>query len=495
MPAGTRAILVLVLCSYFLIVLNNALMIVGLSEIRDEFAMTATELSWVQNCFTLAFGGVMLLGARLGDVWGRRTAFLLGLGVFSIASLLAGAAGSAPTLLAARALQGAGAGVLAPTTLALLTATFAAGQARTRAVAAYGSIAGVGGSVGLVAGGALTALASWRFGFFLDVPIGLILMVVAVRFVPRTPRVPERFDALGALLSLVGPVCVLYGIIRSVEFGWADILTIASFSSGLALIALFVLVEHRAAQPIMPLRLFADSGRSAAYVARMLFMGAIMGFTFYCSQFLQIVLGFDPLTAGLAFLPMTVVNFGVAIAVAPLTRRFGNSWLLVTGLSVTAAGMALLGLVSPQSEYLTGVFVPLLLVGVGQGLALAPLTVAGILGVAPADAGAGSGVVNVAHQIGGSLGLAVLVTVSAAIAGNAVTVDTLARQSSAAFVGAAIMLCAALVTVAVPSILNRRSARRRGRADTPETGTMLSPIRDAQTISHDPPTDPERTRP
>jgi predicted MFS family arabinose efflux permease len=213
-------------------------------------------------------------------------------------------------------------------------------------------------------------------------------------------------------------VLLVYGVVRSASAGWGDAVTLAAVAAGAMLLALFVQVERGARQPVMPLRLFADSQRNAAYLARLLFLGAMMGFWFFTTQFLQGVLGFTAFQAGLAFLPMTLTNFAVAVSVPRLTRRFGNGPLLAGGLAITLAGVALLSRVSGETVYLTGVALPMLLIGIGQGAALSPLTVAAVAGVPSEDAGAASGVVNVAHQFGGSLGLAAMVVVFSSASGT-----------------------------------------------------------------------------
>jgi EmrB/QacA subfamily drug resistance transporter len=402
----------------------------------------------VQNAYTLAFGGLLLLGARAGDILGRRRMFVVGLGLFTAASLAIGLAPSAAFLIGARVAQGIGAAVLAPSTLALLTATFPEGRERTRAVAYYGAVAGVGASLGLVLGGLLASWISWRVGFFLNVPIGIAMMIAAPRLLPETQRRTGRFDFGGALCSTVGMTALVYGIVRSADAGSGSTVTIAAVALGVLLLALFVLNEWRAAQPILPLRLFASRERTGAHAGRILFLGAMMGFWFFLTQFLQIVFGYTPLQAGLAFLPMTVANFVVAVTTPRLTRRFGNGFLLAAGVAVTLIGMAWLSRLSAGTGYLTGLALPMVLIGIGQGGALGPFTAAGIAGVRHEDAGAASGLVNVAHQLGGSLGLGVLVTVFASAGSpGLVRNDLLAQRISVALTVGSGMLALALVIV------------------------------------------------
>jgi predicted MFS family arabinose efflux permease len=351
-------------------------------------------------------------------------------------------------LITARAVQGVGAAILAPSTLALLTVSFPEGRERTRAVAYYGAVAGIGASVGLLLGGILTDLISWRVGFFINLPIGLAMILAAPRYLPETTRVRGRLDIIGAFTSTLGMTALVYGIVRSADAGWADPTTVTALVAGVVLLAGFVVTEWRARQPIMPLRLFASAERTGAYAGRILFLGAMMGFWFFITQYLQTVKGFSPLAAGIAFFPMTVVNFIVAIATPRLTRRFGNSLLLAAGIALTMAGMFWLSRLNADTSYLTGVALPMILIGAGQGGSLGPLTAAGIARVEPRDAGAASGLVNVAHQLGGSLGLGILVAVFAAA--TARTLDTphlFAHRVAVALTVGSAMLALALVLV------------------------------------------------
>lgn len=441
-------LLAIILASYLMIVLDISIVITALPRMQTSLGLSASALSWVQNAYTLAFGGLLLLGARAGDILGRRRMFMLGLAIFTVTSLVIGLAPDAIWLLGARAVQGIGAAILAPSTLALLTANFREGSERTRAVAWYGAVAGIGASVGLVLGGVLADLLSWRVGFFLNIPIGILLFLGAQRYLPETLRQPGQFDLAGALSSTLGMVLLVNGIVRSASSGWADAVTLANVLAGIVLLVFLVFNEWRAAQPIMPLHLFAHRERAGAYGARVLFLGAMMGFWFFTTQFLQGVLGFSPFQAGLAFLPMTLANFAVALAVPGLTRRFGNPRLLTGGLILTLIGMAWLSRVTAGSSYLIGIALPMALIGIGQGGTLSPLTASGIADVTPADAGAASGLVNVSHQLGGSLGLGVLVAVFASAgSGSAEARIDLARRVSVSLSAGTGLLALALIVV------------------------------------------------
>lgn len=448
--AHQTAVLWIILISYVMIILDTSIVITGLPKIQAELGFSATHLSWIQNAYTLAFGGFLLLAARAGDILGRRRMFLVGLAVFTVASVGVGISQTITLMLVARALQGVGAAILAPSTLALLQSNFAEGPQRTRAVAYYGAAAGIGASIGLVLGGILADWLSWRVGFFINLPIGIVLGLGTIRFVRETARHTGRFDLTGAITSTTGMFALVFGIVHSADAGWTDPLTLVSLTAAAVLLVLFVLTETRAKQPIMPLRLFANAERAGAYAARLLFLGGMVGFFFFTTQFMQGVLGFSPFQAGLGFLPMTLMNFGIALQAPRLTRRFGNGPLLAFGLALTCVGLAWLSRVGVSASYLTGVALPMVLIGIGQGCALSPLTVAGVAGVAEADAGAASGVVNVAHQLGLSLGLSISVVAfaSASRAALGARVALAHGVSAALTTGAAMMALSFIIALA-----------------------------------------------
>jgi EmrB/QacA subfamily drug resistance transporter len=412
-------VLAIILGSYLMVVLDVSVVITALPDIHRDLHFSATDLSWVQSAYALTFGGLLLLGARAGDILGRRRVFMVGIAMFSLMSLLGGLAQSSAWLLTERALQGAAAAIAAPSTLALLTTNFPEGEPRTRAIAAYAAVAGGGGSVGLVLGGMLTQWISWRWGLFINVPVGLALIAMAPRYLAETERRPGHFDLPGAATSTLGMTALVYGFVRAASDGWGDPGTLASFTLAGILLAAFVLNEMRAEQPITPLRLFASRERVGAYIARILVVGALFSMFFFLTQYLQGARGFSPLGAGVAFLPMTLIMFGTVRMVPRLIGRYGNAPLLLGGTLVAAVGMGWLSRLSITATYFPDIALPLVLLGIGMGMALAPLTTAGIAGVEPEDAGAASGVVNAAHQLGGSLGLSVLVTVFASASRSA----------------------------------------------------------------------------
>lgn len=451
-PVHRTAILVIVLVAYFMVILDNSIVFTGVPSIRRDLGLNPVALSWVQDAYTLTFGGLLLLAARAGDLLGRRRLFIAGLVLFTVASALVGAAQTDWWLVTARAVQGIGAAIVAPTSLALLTATFEEGHARSRAVALYAATAGIGASVGLVIGGALTQLLSWRAGFLVNVPIGAVMIVLALRYLTALPTARGRFDLLGAVLATLGVGGITFGVVQAAELGWAAIGTLLPIVVGALLLVGLVLHERRAPKPIMPLHLFADRARAGAYGVRFLYLGAMIGFFFYTTQLMQTVLGFSPLLAGLGFLPMTAVNFAVAMAVPRIGRRVGPGAMLVAGVLLTLAGMAWLSRAGAGAEYLTAIALPMVLIGAGQGLAFAPLTSFGVQGVRPGEGGAASGVLNTAHQLGSCIGLAAL---TSAAAGAASTIGGV----HIALTGSSILLVIGLVIAAVvvaPTAAGRR---------------------------------------
>lgn len=431
-----------------MILLDSSVIFTGLPKIQAAMRFSPTGLAWVQDSYALVFGGLLLLGARASDLLGRRPVFVFGLAVFALASMLIGLAPDGWSLIVARGMQGAGAAIVAPSSLSLLTASFPDEHGRAKAVTLYGATAGVGFSLGLVVGGALADLVSWRAGFFINVPIGAAMIVLAPRYLPGSARARGRFDLAGAVSATSGVGALVYGVIHSADSGWSAPATVVPLGLGAALLAALVIAEGRAAQPIMPLRLFASRERVGAYLARLLYLGAMIGFFFYSAQYLQGVLGFSALRAGVAFFPMTVVNFAVAMAIPKLTAWFGQAVPLTAGVVLTLAGMAWLAQVTATSSYLTAVALPMVLVGAGQGLAFAPLTLAGIAGVNAADASAASGLVNTFHQMGMALGLSVLVAVSAG-SGHGLTAaaDVLTAHVRSALTAGSALLAGSLLVV------------------------------------------------
>lgn len=458
-----RYVLGIILASYFVILLDTSIVITGLPEIRDTFDLTHTQLSWVQNAYTLCFGGFLLLGARAGDLVGRRRMFMVGLGIFTVSSLVIGLAPNALTLFIARGVQGLGAAILAPSTLSLLSVYFEEGEERTKALSYYAATAGIGASFGLVVGGIFAGWLSWRIGFLVNVPVGILLLIVGAKVLEETDVQRGSFDLLGAVTSTVGMSLLVFGIVESASLGWSSVVPQGCVALALMLLVVFIFHEKKALQPIVPLRLFASCERSGAYLGRMFFLGAMVSFFFFSTQFMQGVLGFTPVEAGFGFLPVTISTFLASTLVPKMTRRLGNHGVILIALLLLIAGFVGLSQLTANADYWKHMAIPMLLIGLGNGAILGPLTIAGVSGVAKADSGAASGVVNVAHQMGGSLGLSLLVVVFAMastpeLSGQAL----LTHQVINVYEGAMVMLIIALLVVLLLNILPNvltRSAR------------------------------------
>ncbi len=413
-PANPAMVLAIILGCYLMVVLDASVVITALPDIRTDLGFSPASLSWVQNIYALAFGGLLLLGARMGDLLGRRQVFIAGITLFTGASMLGGLAQSETWLLGARALQGVGAAIAAPSTLALLTISFPEGSERTRAIALYSAVASAGASIGLVLGGMLTSWISWRWSLFINVPIGAVLVALAPRYLPETERHTGKFDLAGALTSTLGMSALVYGLVRAAETSWGDAVALGSFATAAVMLTAFVAIEKRARQPITPLRLFASRERVGAYAARLLMVGAMFGMFFYVTQFLQGADGYSALRAGLSFLPVTLTIFAMVKVVPRLLGRIGPELTLVGGLVLALVGLFWLSRISTTTDYWTGIALPMLLIGAGMGLAFTPLTQAAIAGVDHRDAGAASGLVNAFQQLGSTIGIGLLVTVFAA---------------------------------------------------------------------------------
>ena len=442
-----------------MVVLDATIVNVALPDIRGALHFSTAGLSWVLNAYTLAFGGLLLLGSRAGDLLGRRRTFTSGIALFTLASLAGGFAQNAGELLAARGIQGIGGALAAPQALALLTTMYADGRERTRALGLYTAVSIGGSAVGLIAGGLLTEWVSWRWVLFVNVPIGLALLALTPRFLPESERHTGKFDLAGALTSTIGMSSLVYGFVRAGTSGWSNTETIAAFVVGVVLLGSFLMVEARADQPITPLALFADRSRIGSYVARLLLVAGMFGMFFFLTQFLQEILGYTPLRTGLAFLPLTIALFIASQATARgLGELIGPKRLMVAGTALATVGMAWLTQISAHSSYLS-VLGPLLLFGFGNGVAFVPLTATALAGVDRQHAGAASGLVNVMQQVGGTLGLAVLVTIYGTSARHTHQVPgssaleranhALAHGTSTAFIGSAVFSLAAVTAIAL----------------------------------------------
>jgi EmrB/QacA subfamily drug resistance transporter len=430
-----------------MLILDMTVVNVALPRIRDDLGFSTASLSWVLNAYTLTFGGLLLLGGRVGDVLGRRRTFLAGVAVFTLGSFLGGLAPTAGLLVGARALQGVGAAVAAPNVLALITTSAESPAARNRALALFSAVSSAGGSLGLLLGGALTGYASWRWSLFINVPIGLLVLTMVPRFVAETARRPGRFDVPGAVTATAGSSALVFGFIHAPDHGWSSAGTVGAFAAAVVLLVSFVAIERRAAAPVLDLALLRHRGRAGAASVMALFIGAQFGFFFFTVQFMQAVLGYGAMESGFAFLPLTLLIFATSRVSPRLVGRFGVRPVVLVGLTLVAAANLWMTRIDTTSGYVGLLLPPMVLIGVGAGLGFMPLTVAMLSEVAPEHAGSASGLLQMGQQVGGSLGLAVLVTVfaSTGTAGRLVSGMPASFLTGAGFVLGAVVLAGVLL--------------------------------------------------
>ncbi|MFF2602252.1 MFS transporter [Streptomyces californicus] len=406
---GGLALLVIASCQ-LMVVLDVTIVNIALPHMQKDLGFSTENLSWVVNAYTLTFGGLLLLGGRLGDILGRRRVFIFGVLLFVFASLLGGLSQEGWQLLAARSLQGVGGAIASPTALSLITTTFREGPERNRAFGVFAAVSAGGSAIGLLAGGVLVEWLDWRWVLFVNVPIGLLIALATPRFIPESERRPGHFDIAGALTSTAGMVLLVYGFIRASEEGWTEALTLGSFAAAVVLLAVFILVERGSKQPITPLWMFRDRNRAGSYAMMLSLAAAMFGMFFFLTLFVQNVLEFSPLRAGLAFLPVSAVIAVSAGLASQLLPKWGPKPFMVVGALLAAAGLGWLTLTDVHSTYLGSILGPMLVFGFGMGMQFVSLTLMAVSGVAPKEAGAASGVLNATQQVGGSLGLSILVT-------------------------------------------------------------------------------------
>ncbi|MCX4673139.1 MFS transporter [Streptomyces sp. NBC_01381] len=420
-------IALLVICScQLMVVLDITIVNIALPHIQTSLGFSTETLSWVVSAYTLTFGGLLLLGGRLGDILGRRRVFMFGVLLFVFASLLGGLSQESWQLLAARSLQGVGGAIASPTALALITTTFREGPERNRAFGVFAAVSAGGSAIGLLAGGLLVEWLDWRWVLFVNIPIGLVIALATPRYIQESERHPGHFDLLGALTSTVGMVLLVYGFIRASEDGWSDTLTIASFVAAVVLLGVFLVIESRSKQPITPLWMFRDRNRAGVYGMMLSLAAAMFGMFFFLTLFVQNILDFSPLRAGLAFLPVSVIiAIGAGVA-SQLLPKWGPKPFMVVGAVLAALGLGWLTMTDVESTYAGSILGPMLVFGFGMGMQFVSLTLMAVSGVASHEAGAASGVLNATQQVGGSLGLSVLVTVFGTASRNEAT-DQVAR--------------------------------------------------------------------
>ncbi|MEY9961984.1 EmrB/QacA subfamily drug resistance transporter [Streptacidiphilus sp. MAP12-16] len=400
-----------------MVVLDATITNIALPKIQTALGVSDSNLAWIVNAYALAFGGLLLLGGRAGDLSGRRRMFRAGIAVFTLASLLGGLAPNTLLLIGARVLQGVGAALAAPNALALVTTTFPAGKSRNTAMGVYAAMGGLGATVGLLLGGVLTHALNWRWVFFVNIPIGLAVLAGTKNLV-EAERHPGRLDIPGAITGTGGLIALVYGITRGGDHGWTDSVTLASFIIAASLLAAFLLYQARVDHPMLPLRLFKDRNRSGSY-ATALFIGSGMFATFYfLTLYMQLILGYSAVKTGFAYLPF---SFGMALAAgvsSKLVTHLLPRLIAVPGLLVAAVGMFWFATLHPDSSYTTHLMPAMFVTALGLGLGFVPMTLGAVSAVKHEDAGIASALLNTAQQIGGALGLAVMSTISTSAAND-----------------------------------------------------------------------------
>ncbi|MGA2210576.1 MAG: MFS transporter [Acidimicrobiales bacterium] len=463
-PAVSRStpdwlILTLACVAQFMVLLDVSIVNVALPSIKHSLGFSQAELQWVLNAYTLTFAGFLLLGGRIADLFGRRRVFLLGLTVFTLASLLGGFAQDQAMLIAARAVQGLGGAILSPTTLTILTTTFREPKARARAMGVWSAVAGAGGATGALLGGILTQELSWRWILFINIPIGIVTFIVARLYLQESRAQGERqpLDVPGAVLVTAGLTALVFGVVRTTSVGWGSWQTLVALGLAVALVCWFLLHESRVARsPLMPLPLFRRRSIWTANLVMFLLSGALFAMWFFVSLYLQEVHGYTPLRTGFAFVPQTIAIIVGAQVSSRLVLRLGPRPILVVGGLLSALGLLLFSGLGIDTGYWSGFFVPSVLITLGLGLSFTPLAYAATAGIPPQEAGLASGLVNTSRQIGGAVGLAALATiatsrthaVAAAVSGRLALTDgyTLAFRISAV-----IALGAAAAALLVPA--------------------------------------------
>ena len=425
--------LAVIATAQLMVVLDGTIVNVALPHIQTSLGFSDSNLAWVVNAYALAFGGLLLLGGRSGDLLGRRRIFITGILVFAGASLLGGFATDQAWLLTARIAQGVGGAMAAPTALSLIAVTFPEGPPRNRAMGVYASMSVAGAAAGLIAGGLLVSYLNWRWVFFVNVPIGLVVAVLATRVLPESQRRTGRFDLPGAITGTLGVTALVYGLSSAATSQngvshWGDTKVIVSLVAAAVLLAAFALIEVRSTHALLPIRVLRSRDRTGSYLISLCVGAAIFGMFFFLTIFVQNVWGYSPLKTGIAFLPITamiILASGIASQAVP---RVGARPLLIAGSAIMAGGMFWLSRITEHSSYAGGLLGPMLIAAAGLGLLFVPMTLVSLTKVPNADTGVASSLVNVGQQVGGSIGLALLGTV----AWSAVATSQRSQTASAA---------------------------------------------------------------
>jgi EmrB/QacA subfamily drug resistance transporter len=412
-------VLLIIAGAQLMVVLDGTIVNIALPSMGHYFDKNQTDMTWALNAYSLAFGGLLLLGGRAGDILGRRRMFIVGLTLFTTGSFLAGVAVNFPMLLAGRVVQGLGGAISSPTALSLITVEFEEGRERTRAIAVYAAVSGAGAALGLLLGGVLTNYFSWRWVLFVNIPIGMVLVTGAFMYLHQSERLKGRFDVVGGLLSVAGMVSLVYGFIHVAHSGWGNTETSVVFVAAVLLLVGFVLYEaFVATEPMMPMRIFEDRNRAGTYLVMLVVGAGMFGMFYFITFFTQLVREYSALKTGFAFLPVALVIGVVAQIVAKLLPRFGPKPIITVGTVIFTAAMLWLSRVSVHSSYAGTLLPGMLILAIAMGCLFVPLTSTAVSKVANTDAGLASALLNVGQQVGGAIGLSVLATVFQTSANN-----------------------------------------------------------------------------
>jgi EmrB/QacA subfamily drug resistance transporter len=504
--------LLVIATAQLMVVLDATIVNVALPHIQQALGFSGSGLEWVVNAYAVTFGGLLLLGGRAGDILGRRRVFIFGLLLFSAASLLGGFANSEAWLLTARAVQGVGGAVIAPTALALITTNFPEGGERNRAFGVYAAMAGAGSAVGLLLGGILTTYASWRWVLFVNVPIGIVVAAAAPRVLAESPRRPGRVDVAGAVTGTGGVALLVYGLSKAATgqdgvSHWGDAQVLASLVASVVLLVSFVLIEMRSPHPLLPMRVLADRNRSGAYLIMLCVSTGLFGLFFFLTLFIQTVLGYSAIRSGIAYLPFAV---GVVIAsglASQLMSRLGPRPLIVAGCAMVAGGMFWFSRLTEHAGYASQLLGPQLVSSFGLGLVFVPLALVALHNVAEQDSGVASSLLNTAQQVGGAIGLALLGTVAwttvansvrtqvghasvapppASIYDHALTVGFSRAFLVAAGIGLlALIIAIATIRVSRQELTGAEPAPQEGAVPAPREGAVPAPREGAEPAPHE----------
>jgi EmrB/QacA subfamily drug resistance transporter len=474
----SRWLALYVLClGDLMIVLDGTIVNVALPSIRDDLGFSQTSLAWVVNAYLLTFGGFLLLGGRLGDLFGHRRLFLGGIALFTVASLACGLANSQELLVAARAVQGAGGAVVSAVAFSLLMTIFTEPADRAKAMGVFGFVLSGGGVIGVLAGGVLTDVLNWHWIFLVNIPVGVLVYALSVRLLPKAAQTADgRVDYAGAITVTGSLMLAVYAIINGNEQGWGSTQTLGLLGASAALLAVFLVIEARISSPLVPLGLFRNRNVSTANVLGVLMAAGLFAYFFFSALYMQLVLEYTPMEVGLAYLPATVVWGASSLLLSDrLVMRFGIKVPLLTGIGLTTLGLLLLARVPVDGDWAVDLLPATLAVGLGMGIAFNPLLLAAMSGVAPEQAGLASGVVNTAFMMGGAVGLAGLASLAASrsdtlLASGEAPLAALNSGYHIAFVVGAIFLVAA----SIGAVLLRVAApQAHGAHEAPDTTPAL----------------------